>query len=215
MKFEKISAETRAEFGKKGSKSLKRAGKIPCIMYGKGEDTKHFSVTPKSVKKLIFTPDFKGAIIDLGGEKYKGIIKEIQAHPVTDEITHIDFVQLVPGERIKAELPVRCKGVAPGIKEGGALVQKLRRIKVKALADNLVNELTVSIGELALGYSVRVRDIKVPKGIEILSDPGTPIASIEVPRALKSAAAATEGEEGVEGAEGEEGGEEAAAPAAE
>jgi large subunit ribosomal protein L25 len=212
MKFEKISAEERAEFGKKGSNSLKRAGKIPCVIYGKGKETKHFSVTPKAVKKLIYTPDFKGAIIDLGGKEYKGIIKAIQAHPVSDEITHIDFVQLVPGEKIKAELPVRCKGVAPGIKEGGALVQKLRKIKVKALADNLVNELTVSISKLNLGYSVRVRDIKVPNGIEILSDMGTPIASIEVPRALKSAAAAADGAEGEEGAEATE---EAAAPAAE
>lgn len=196
MKFENISAEERADFGKKGSKALKREGKIPCVLYGKDQETKHFAVTPNSVKKIIYTPDFKGAVINLGGTEYKSIIKEIQSHPVSDAITHIDFIQLVPGKTVKAEIPVRCKGVAPGIKSGGALVQKLRRIKVKALSDQLVDELTVSISKLELGSSVRVRDIKVPKGIEIMNPGGTPIASIEIPRALKSAASAAAGEVG-------------------
>ena len=200
MKFEKISAEPRADFGKKGSNALKRAGKIPCVLYGMGQETKHFSVTPKAVKELIYTPDFKGAVINIDGAEYKGIIKEIQSHPVSDAITHIDFIQLVPGKKVKAEIPVRCKGVAPGIKSGGALVSKLRKIKVKALAEHLVNELTVSISKLELGSSVRVRDIKVPSGLEIMSPGGTPIASIEVPRALKSATSAAEGDEGTDDA---------------
>ncbi|MEL6988832.1 MAG: 50S ribosomal protein L25 [Bacteroidota bacterium] len=189
MKFEKINASERAQFGSKGSKADRNGGNIPCVIYG-GKENKHFTVKPNDVKSIIYTPEFKGAQINIDGKEYNCIIKEIQAHPVTDSIQHIDFMELVPGTKVKAEIPVKCKGVAPGLKSGGALVLKLRRVKVKALAENLVNELTVSISKLELGHSVRVRDIKIPKGIEIMSPGGTPIASIEIPRALKSAASA-------------------------
>ena len=217
MKYELISGKSRSSFGKKSSKAIRREGLVPCVLYG-GKEVKHFAVSPKDVRGMVYTPDFKVAKINVDGTEYKCILKDLQTHPVTDELVHLDFLHLVQGATVKTEIPVRFKGVAPGIKSGGQLVQKLRKVKVKTTTEKLVDSLTVSISKLELGSSVRVKDIKVPEGIEIMKSPGIPLASVEVPRALKSAAAeegaVVAGEEGA-AAEGGDAPAAADAPAAE
>ena len=191
-----VTGNLRTKIGKKETKAVRAAKEVPCVIYG-GNEVVHFSAKAKEFKKLIYTPDFKVAEINIDAKKYKCFIKSTQFHPVTDDLVHIDFMELLNDRKMIVEIPVRFKGTSPGVKEGGALNQKVRRVKVKTTADKLVDELFVDISELKLGFSVRVRDIEVPEGMEVVNSPSIPVASVEVPRALRSAAAA-EGEEGEE-----------------
>jgi large subunit ribosomal protein L25 len=184
-----ITGQARTDLGKKPSKDLRNDGRIPCVLYG-GQDVVHFSVTLKDVKNLIYTPDFRVANLTVEGHTYRCIVKDYQLHPLTSQLTHIDFLSLVEGQKVKLEVPIRTKGASPGVKLGGKLLQKLRRVKVKTWPDKMVTELFVDISSLELGQSLRVRDVIVPDGIELLSSPSIPVVSIEIPRALRSAAAA-------------------------
>lgn len=189
-----VSGEQRTKLGKKGAKAARRAELIPCVLYG-GENVLHFSTNFKDIKELIYTSKFNLAEISIDGQVYKSIVKSIQFHPVSDEILHIDFLQLVPGKKLNAEIPVVFEGSAPGEKVGGKLLQKLRRVKVKTTPEQLVDALKLDISSLELGQSARVRDIQIPDEMELMSSPGIPVATIEVPRALRSAQAAAETEE--------------------
>jgi large subunit ribosomal protein L25 len=204
MKTVAVAGKIRSAVGKKAAKAVRNNGEIPCVLYGGGKEI-HFSTTLKEVKDLIYSPDFKLAEINLDGQSYKGILKETQFHPVTDEIVHVDFLQLVEGRKIKVEIPIKFTGTSAGLKSGGKLLQNVRRVKIKTTPEHLVDELTLDISSLGLGQSIRVRDIATHKGIEILNSPGIPLATVEIPRALRSAtAAAEEGEEEVEATAGEE-----------
>ena len=206
-----ISGQVRADLGKAATKAVRKEEKIPCVLYG-GDEVIHFSTTLKEVRDLIYTPDFKVAEVTVDGKSYKCFIKDIQWHPVTDAIVHLDFLRLIEGVPVKVEVPLRFHGVSPGVKNGGKLIQKLRRVKIKTTPEHLISELQVDISKLMLNQSIRVRDIdSVRKNIDVLNSPGVPVASVEIPRALRSATAAAEkageGEEG-ESEEGEEAGEE-------
>ncbi len=197
MNIVNISAEPRTELGKKATKSIRKAGKIPAVIYSKN-GVEHFCTTVKEVKAMVFTPDFKLAEIELNGVKHKAILKDIVFHPVTESIQHIDFLELVDGQTIKANIPVKFTGESPGVKEGGKLISTFRTVKVKTTPESLVDELFVDISSLELGEAIRVKDISAIEGIEIMVDGAIPVAKVEVPRALKGE---DEEEEGVEGTE--------------
>jgi large subunit ribosomal protein L25 len=184
-----IQGTKRSEFGKKGSKTDRKNGNVPAVLYG-GDDVIHFTVTPASVKHLIYTPDFKIADLMIDGTHYRAILKQTQFHPVTDELLHIDFLRLIEKKPIKVEVPLRFKGVSPGVKVGGKLIQQIRKIKIKTTPEFLVDELKADISKLDLGQALRVREVIVPNGVEIINNSATPVALIEIPRALKAAAAA-------------------------
>jgi large subunit ribosomal protein L25 len=184
-----IAGTPRNGFGKKSSGQDRKSGNVPAVMYG-GEEVLHFTVTPASVKHLIYSPDFKIAQIELHGKKHQAILKSMQFHPVTEELLHIDFLRLIPNTPVKVEVPLRFKGVSPGVKVGGKLIQQLRKIKIKTTPEYLVDELKADISKLDLGQALRVREVILPSNVEILNNPATPVALIEIPRALKAAAAA-------------------------
>lgn len=184
-----FSGGSREGLGKKATKEVRKQGLIPCVMYG-GKEVRHFTTVVNDVKTLIYTPDFKTADITVDGNTYTCIVKEVQYHPLTDEILHIDFLQLVEGTPVKVELPIRFYGDSPGLKVGGKLLQNLRRLKIKTTPEHLVDELKVDISGLELGQAVRVKDVDVTDNMEVMVSPATPVAVVEVPRALKSAAAA-------------------------
>lgn len=189
-----ITGNIRAELGKKPTKAIRNSGEVPCVIYG-SEKVVHFSAPALSFRSLVYSPEFKQANIDVDGTTYKCILKDIQFHPVSDDLTHMDFLELVPGNVIKVEIPVRPVGIAPGVKLGGKLSQRVRRVKVKTTPENLVDHLTVDVSGLKLGESVRVRDIDGIEGVELMSASGIPVISVEIPRALRAAAAAAEEEE--------------------
>lgn len=208
-----MSGELRSSLGKKPSRDVRKQGKIPCVLYGGGDKNIYFTLDPNEVKHIVFTPEFKSASVEINGETYRCIVKDVQFHPVTDQIEHMDFLALHKGVKVKTKIPLRSVGEAPGTKEGGNLILKMRTIDIKTTPQYLVDELTIDVSDLRIGLTKRIKDIKVPENIQILNAPNTPIASIEIPRILKTATPGAavldedeleEGEEGTE-MEGEEG----------
>lgn len=192
-----IQGNVREDLGKKATKSVRDSGLIPCVIYG-GKGNLHFSVTENEVRPLIFTPEFKVAEITINGNVHRALVKDIQWHPVTDKLSHIDFIELVNGQTVKCEIPLVLTGAAEGAKKGGVVLQKLRRVKVKTTPENLVDQINLDITKLDMGQSARIREVKAIEGIEIMINPAVPVATIEIPRSLRSATAKAEGEE-VEG----------------
>lgn len=189
-----INGSLRTKAGSTTAKIDRAEGKVPCILYG-GGDNVSFTVNPKDMRDLIFTSEFKVVEVTIDGKTDRCILKTAQFHPVTDELRHVDFLRLIDGHAVKIDVPVRCVGISPGVKVGGKLQQKMRKVKIKTLPENMVDHLTVDISELELGQSVRVRDIIVPEGVQLMNPEANPVASIEIPRALRSATAAAAAEE--------------------
>lgn len=199
-----IEGNVRKEVGKKSTKALRRESFIPCELYG-GSENVHFSASKKAIKDIVYTPNLYLADLNIDGASHKAIIKDIQFHPTTDEILHIDFQELVPGTILRTEVPVRATGVAAGVKNGGKLLINVRKLIVKATPENLKDKIEIDVTPLKLGQSFKVRDIE-DTGMQIMNAPGIPIAAVEIPRSLRSAEAGDEAEEGEEGegAEGDE-----------
>ena len=192
-----LSGTARTDLGKKATKADRAEGRIPCVAYGRN-GAEHFTVGLPDVRKLVFTPNFNIVDLDLagaGGQK-RAILKDVQYHPTTEDIEHMDFLLVEDGHPVKVELPLRTVGVSPGVKAGGRLIQTVRTIKVKTMPTTLVDELTVDISGLELGQSIRVRDVTVPEGVQLLVNGAIPVAMIEIPRALRSAATAAAKETG-------------------
>jgi large subunit ribosomal protein L25 len=186
MEIFKLQAEKRENFGKKYAKQTRNNEMIPCVLYGSSESYS-FSVAPMAVRHLVYTHTFKVVELELDGKLHKAILKDIQFHPVTDAILHMDFQQLVDGRNVKVSVPVSFTGSSKGVKEGGALVPLMRKVIIKTTPDNLVDHINADVSPLGLGQSLRVKGLTVPEGIQIMHDENTPIAYIEIPRSLKSA----------------------------
>lgn len=206
METIKIKGEKRDSFGTSKAKELRRNEMIPCVLYG-GEENHSFSVKPLDVRHLVYSHKFMIVKLDIAGNEKNAILKDIQFHPVTDEITHIDFQELVNGKKVKVAVPVSFSGVknSKGILEGGSLIPLMRKVSIKTTPENLIDVLHGDVSELNLGYSLQVKDLDIPEGIEVLHDDSSPVAYIETPRSLKSLEDAAAKEEGEEEGEGEEG----------
>lgn len=189
MKIVALEGQERNNLSKSAVKALRKEGMVPAVLYG-GDKVVHFAVSAKEVRPLIFTADFKIAELTIDGKSYRSILKEKQFHPVTDDIQHLDFLQLSDGTTVKVEVPIRFTGAAPGVKVGGKLQQNMRTVKIKTTPEHLIDEMYADISHLELGQSIRVRDIKEVDGVEIMNSMSIPIATIEIPRALRSATAA-------------------------
>lgn|SRR5690554_1628781 len=195
MQEVKLTGELRSSLGKKSARNVRNEGRIPAVLYGGEGNNIHFSLHPNEVKHIVFTPLFKTASLTVDGKDYRCVVKDVQFHPVTDEITHMDFLELHKGAKIKTNIPLVSVGEAPGTKEGGNLILKMRTILIKTTPQYLVDQLTVDVSDLHLGGTKRIKDIDVPEHIQILHSPNTPIASIEVPRILRTATTATDVDE--------------------
>ena len=196
MKTVSIIGEARASTGKRNTKDLRNKNHVPCVLYG-GNENIHFSALERAFKPILTTPDLVVAQIEVEGKTYQAILKDSQFDPIKDKPLHLDFQELVPGHAVNTELPIRLTGMAIGVKAGGRLLQKVRKLLVKAMPESLVSEIIVGVEHLDVGKSIRVRDIQLP-GVQILNSPALPIASVEITRAIRSAqaaAAATTGKE--------------------
>ncbi len=189
MKTILIEGTPRKALGKAAAKRLRAYQLIPCNIYG-GAEQLHFSAPASAFKELIYTPEFYTATIRINGTDHMCIVQEIQFHPVTDEILHIDFRELHPDKKIVVELPVQLQGSPPGAREGGKIHQRLKKLKVRLLPKDLVEHITVDISHLQLGKSVRVGDLQLPN-IELLHNASIPIVTVSVPRVAKEEAPAT------------------------
>jgi len=188
MKTITIEGQLRSEFGKKATRQVRSEGQVPCVIYG-GAETVNFSALATDFKNLIYTPDFQIAEIKVGGKTYRCVLKDKQFDTVTDELAHIDFLELVEDKPVAVTLPIRITGQSEGVKAGGKLVVKMKTLKVKALPKNLRENIEVNIDNLQLNANIRVEDV-VTENIEILNSPRIPIASVVMTRQLRQEEAA-------------------------
>lgn len=188
MKSLTLQGTERTEKGTTLANRMRRAGSVPCVIYGGGE-TIHFSAPYNAFQKIVFNPDFFTVKITVGGKEYNTIVKDVQFHPVTDKITHIDFLELQDSKKVTAEVPVRVHGQAAGVKAGGVLDQKLRKLKIKALPKDLVDQVNINVETLELGKSIKVSDLSLDN-VEILNQPYLPVVGTYLPRAAEEKPAA-------------------------
>ncbi|MCX2718866.1 50S ribosomal protein L25/general stress protein Ctc [Lentiprolixibacter aurantiacus] len=160
MKSITIKGSERESVGKKATKALRNAGKVPCVVYG-GDKPLHFSADEIAFKDLVYTSKAHTVVVDLeGGAKVKAVMQDIQFHPVTDKILHIDFYQLFPDKEVTMQIPVRLQGNSPGVRNGGRLLFRRRKLTIKALPDNLPDFFDVDISKLKIGDHISVDTLK-------------------------------------------------------
>lgn len=186
MEIIALTGHPKEKSGKEESKKLRHQGMVPAVMYKSGGgEAVHFGLENTEFRHLVYTPKFKLAEITVHGKKHKCIVKDIQFHPVTDQVIHLDFLELVPGVKFKAIVPLRFAGVAPGVKAGGKFIPQVRKVNILTTPENVVDEVTADISSMELGSTIRIRDIQLPTGVEITNSGAVPIAMIEIPRALR------------------------------
>jgi large subunit ribosomal protein L25 len=217
MKSIAIEVTKRTAGTKQAVKSIRNEGKVPCVLYG-GKDIIHFTAPELSFRHLVYTPNVFTVDLNIEGEKRQAILKDIQFHPVTDKIMHIDFLEVSPDKKVVMEIPLKFSGSPVGVREGGELRTKMRKLKVKALPANLPDEIDIDVSGLNISDAIRVKDVKV-KGAEILELPGKMITAVKMPRVIVeetpvAEAAAVPGAEGTPAAPGAAPAVPGAAPAA-
>ena len=185
MKSIAISGSRRENVGKRDAKELRYEGKVPAVLYG-GADQIHFAVSAADLKGLVYTPDVHFVDIDVEGTKAKAILQDIQFHPLTEQILHVDFLRLNDSKPFVMEIPVKLTGTSPGVKMGGKLIQKLRKLRVKAFPKDMPQYVEVPMESLELGKSVRVGELNFPN-FQITNNADDTIVSVVMSRALKQA----------------------------
>ncbi|OPZ14699.1 MAG: 50S ribosomal protein L25 [Bacteroidetes bacterium ADurb.BinA261] len=189
MKTFELKGEIRNDFGKKAAKTYRSQGLIPCVVYGgSNEENLNFLVKSGDVRKLIYTPEVQLVNLDLDGKKMKAILKEVQFHPVKEEILHIDFLHVFDDVPVVMEIPVQLEGLAEGVRDGGKLSLDMRKLKVKALADKLPEKLVLNVEKLQLGKSIQVGELQF-EGLEILNSKNAVVCRVQLTRAARGAAA--------------------------
>lgn len=158
MKTIELSGSKRVNLGKKESKRLRNSGEVPCVVYG-GKENLHFSAKSLDFNKIIYTPEVFIVKVDVEGQKVDAVIQDLQFHPVTDALTHVDLVQLIDGKPLSVSLPVSLTGKSKGVLKGGKLRQNMRTVKVKGLPSALVDNITIDITNLRIGDSVRIKEL--------------------------------------------------------
>lgn len=158
MKHFEINATLRTDVGKKASKKVRKDQAIPCVIYG-GEENVHFYTLQSEVRKFVYTPEVMFADIKIEGKTYTAMIKEIQFHPVSDSIIHIDFYEINPEKPIKIKIPIKIVGLSPGVKSGGKLKQIIKRLTVKGLMNDIPDFFEVSISKLKINQAIKIKDL--------------------------------------------------------
>jgi large subunit ribosomal protein L25 len=190
-----ISARTREGTGKGAARTSRRAGRIPCVLYGHGEESVSLSVDANELQRLVHSISVENTIVDLdveGGEPYKVLIRELQRHPFRDEFIHIDFFHVAMDEKIQVEIPVVLTGTSTGVKnKGGVLDHQLRELEVFCLPGNIPEKVELDVSDLDIGDSIHVSDIQLPD-VEILTDLDRSVVAVLAPTVIEVEEAAAE-----------------------
>jgi large subunit ribosomal protein L25 len=180
MKSVEIQGNVRTEIGSKYAKAERKAGNVPCVVYG-GEAPIHFSAPTLAFKGLVYTAEAKTAKITVGDATVEAVIQDIQFHPVTDQLMHIDFIQLVDGKPVTMDIPVVLNGQARGVLAGGKLKTILRKLSVRAVPGQFPESIQLDITGLRIGKSIRVSDVTA-EGFEILNADTAVIVTVKKAR---------------------------------
>ncbi|MES2812132.1 MAG: 50S ribosomal protein L25/general stress protein Ctc [Bacteroidota bacterium] len=195
MKSITIKGSERESVGKVSTKALRNAGAVPCVLYG-GDQPVHFSAEDKAFKNLVYTPNAHTVVIELEGKSYNAVLQDIQVHPVSDKILHIDFYQLFDNKEVTMEIPVRVIGTSPGVLLGGVLRLNQRKLKVKALPANLPDFIDADISPLEMGNKLYITKLVSDK-YKFLHPDNTVVCQVRISRAaMKAAQEAAKAEKG-------------------
>ncbi len=175
-----MSGSPRASVGTKDATAVRNSGRIPCVVYG-GETQTHFSVAILDMERLVFTPHVSIVNLDVAGKKTRALIQNVQFHPVTDKIWHVDFLELFENKPAKVELPVKLTGRSVGVMAGGKLQQVFRKLKVQALPKDLPDDITIDITDMKVGDAIRIKDINNDK-VRVLNSPNAVLVSVKASR---------------------------------
>ena len=195
MKSIEIKGSLRTEIGKKATHSLRKNNGGPCVLYGMQKDENgkpvatHFTVTVDGLRKLVYTPHIYVVDLNIDGKVVNAIMKDIQFHPVTDAILHVDFYQINEENPIVMEVPVQLEGLAEGVKAGGKLALQMRKLKVKALYNVIPERLNIDVTSLALGKTIKVGELSF-EGLELLNAKEAVVCAVKLTRAARGAQAA-------------------------
>lgn len=189
MKHLSLNGVARNISNKQGLKQIRRAGQVPCVIYGNNVENVNFALDSKELKKITHTPNSYILDIEVEGKSYQCVFHAIQYHPVTDEALHADFLAINPEKPVVIDVPVVITGNSEGVKQGGKLMVSSRKLKVSAPIDNLPDTLEVDITTLGLGKTIVAGDLKY-EGINIVSPKATIICAVKMTRAALGAAAA-------------------------
>ena len=205
MKTLAISAKVRNGTGKTDSKALRNQGNVPCVLYG-GEKQVCFYAHENDFRNLVYTPDVFIVELDIEGEKYRAVMQDLQFHPVTEKLLHLDFLEIFDDKEVTVTIPVHLKGNAVGIRDGGILSFRRRKIITRAIPGNLPDYIEINIADVEIGQSIFIKDLRDEK-YTFLAPDNAVVVGVRVAREL----IIEEEEEEIEGEEGEtEGGAEAA-----
>lgn len=182
-----IKAVKREAFGKKAAKAVRREGLVPCVLCGNGE-TVNFSVDPREIKALIYTPNSYIVELHFGDKVELAVLREAQFHPVREQILHLDFFRIAAGKPVAIAIPVRLSGNAEGVKVGGKLVLSARKLIVSALVENLPDEIVVDVTSLGVGKTIFVGDLSI-ENLKFVTPATTAVCAVRVTRASRGAAA--------------------------
>lgn len=202
MKTVEVKGQKRTALGKKESKRLRAQEIVPAVLYG-GDEPLHFAVPFSELRNLVYTPEVYLINLDIEGETHRAIMQDVQWHPVDEQILHVDFLKVSESKPVKIELPIKVVGMAKGIKAGGKLKTNMRRLKVKALAENLPDYIEIDVTKLGVGQNIKVGNLSVPN-VEFLDNKSNVVVGVIVTRAAKSAAGLAAAEESEEEGAGEE-----------
>ncbi len=207
MKSFAINGSARSGVGKTDAKELRKAGLVPCVLYG-GEKQLHFSLASVDLDKVIYTPDVYIIELDIDGEKHRAILKDVQFHPVTDNTLHVDFLELDENRPVLVHIPLKTIGIPLGVRNGGKLRINRRKLTIKALPSALPDNIELNIENLRIGHSIRIKDIK--GDFEFLHPENQIVVAVKMARgAADDDDEEDEDEEGAEGTEAAEAGAEA------
>lgn len=188
MKTLEIKGTARTEFGKKGSRAVRREESVPAVIYGNGE-TVHFSVPASELRHLIYTPHAYVVEVNIDGKKETVVMREVQFHPVHEHVLHVDFYRVDPNKPVALDIPVQLSGNSEGVKMGGKLSLSKRKIRAQALLKDLPDTIKIDVTHLGLGKSIFVGDLDIP-GLTLLTPASTAICAVRMTRAARGAAAA-------------------------
>ncbi|MFK7000726.1 50S ribosomal protein L25/general stress protein Ctc [Flavobacterium oreochromis] len=199
MKSITIKGSERESVGKVSTKTLRNAGMVPCVLYG-GDQPVHFAAEEKAFKNLVYTPNAHTVVIELeNGKTFNAVLQDIQVHPVTDKILHIDFYQLFDNKEVTMEIPVKVVGNSKGVMAGGVLRLNQRKLKVKALPANLPDFIETDISELEMGNKLYITKLHTDT-YKFLHPDNTVVCQVRISRAaMKAAQEAAKAEKGAKG----------------
>ena len=195
MKSIEIKGSLRTATGKKATRDLRNNNSVPCVLYGLQKDEKglpvatHFTVTVDGLRNLVYTPNIYVVELNIDGTAHKAIMKDIQFHPVKDNILHVDFLEINEEAPIVMQVPVKLEGLAEGVKAGGKLALQVRKLKVKALYNQIPERLVVNVTNLGLGKTIKVGELSF-EGLELLNAKEVVVCAVKLTRAARGAQAA-------------------------